>query len=107
MLSTCTYKTINNSGKEFKIGSDLNDDSLIKLNKYLGSFKSLFVNEIEGLNVSNVGSCFIKTKNNKPIVCQSNKLTRRQNEMLAEKMAELLRLGLYWKFIKHLFLGQI
>lgn len=95
MLSTCTYKTIVNSGKEFKIGNDIDKDNLIELNEHLSRFESIFITNFTELSTTNAGTCSIKTKTNKPIVCQSNKLTRRQNEMLGEKMADLLHLGEY------------
>lgn len=93
-FAACSYKTINNSGKDFKVGSSLDKSSLTKLNKYLGSFKSLFVGELDEISVTNAGSCFVKTKTSTPISCQSNKLTRKQNEMLCEKVSELLRKGM-------------
>lgn len=93
-FSTCSYKTINSSGKDFKVGSSLDESALKKLSKCLGSFKPLFIGEFEEISVTNAGFCFVKTKTSTPINCQSNKLTRKQNEMLCEKVSELLRKGM-------------
>lgn len=93
-FSTCSYTTINNSGKDFKVGSSLDVPAIGKLGKCLGSFKSLFIDEFEEISVTNAGVCFVKTKSSTPISCQSNKLTRKQNEMLCEKVSELLRKGM-------------
>lgn len=98
-FATCSYKTINNAGKDFKIGSSLDKSGQNKLNKYLGSFKSLFVDELNEINVTNAGACYVKTKISTPISCQSNKLTRKQNEMLCEKVSELLRKGMDYAWI--------
>ena len=76
MFSTCSLKTISNSGKNFKVGNSLDELNLNRLSKYFGSFKNTFINEFDALNITNAGSCFIKTKSNSPIACQSNKLTR-------------------------------
>ena len=92
-FSACSYKTINNCGKDFKVGDSLDTRSLNKLNKFLSSFKAVFVGEFEEISVTNAGFCFVKTMTGTPISCQSNKLTRKQNEMLCEKVSELLRKG--------------
>lgn len=93
MFSTCSYSSLFSSGKEFKIGSSLDDSSVIKLNKYFGLFKNLFIDEFGEISYTNAGSFFIKTKTNVPISCQSNKLTKKQNEKLFEKVSELLSKG--------------
>lgn len=96
MLSSKTYKTISISGKDYKVGESLDESSLNDLTKYISSSKTLFVKEFDDQSSVNLPiSCPIKiVKDAKPISVQPNKLTRKQNEMLCNKVSELLKLGI-------------